>query len=215
MTAIVFDLDGTLIDSAPDLHAAALNLLRAEGLPDITFDQTRSFIGNGVPKLVERVMQAVDLPADPARHADLVAGFLRFYNAEPAVRTTVYPGVHAALHRLAAQGVPMGLCTNKPEGPSRAILAALDLAEFMDVVIGGDTLAVKKPDPTPLRMAFDRLGAGTGLFVGDSEVDSATAQALGVPFALYEGGYRRSPVTEIPHTHLFADFADLVALSPA
>lgn len=209
MTAVVFDLDGTLIDSAPDLHAAALKLLDAEGLPEVTFEQTRSFIGNGVPKLVERLMQATGVPMDPVRHSKMVNGFLQFYNAEPAVRTELYPGVLETLDFLASNGIPMGVCTNKPEGPTRLILQAFSLSHYMGVVIGGDTFTVKKPDPTPLRAAFTALDGGGELYVGDSEVDSATAEAMGIPFALFEGGYRRSPVPDIPHTHLLSKFSDL------
>ncbi len=209
VTAVVFDLDGTLVDSAPDLHAAALAMLAADGLSPITFAQTRSFIGNGVPTLVARIMAAVGLPEDPDRHADMVAGFLRSYNAAPAELTTLYPGALRALQQLEALGCPMALCTNKPEAPARAILASFGLSRFLPVVIGGDTLTVKKPDPAPLRAALDRLGVEGCLYVGDSEVDAATAQASGQPFALYSGGYRKSPVAQIPHQHLFDHFKAL------
>ena len=201
--AVVFDLDGTLIDSAPDLHAAAHKMLAEAALPAITFDQTRSFIGNGVPVLVARIMAAVGLPEDPARHADLEAAFLRHYNAAPADLTVLYPGVAAALDRLEGMGCVLGLCTNKPEGPTRDILQAFGLAGRMRVVVGGDTLPVKKPDPAPLHHAFAALPDGPRLYVGDSEVDAATAKAVGVPFALFSGGYRKTPVAEMHHDHLF------------
>lgn len=209
MRAVVFDLDGTLIDSAPDLHAAALNMLAEAGLPPVTPAQTRSFIGNGVPKLVERAMAAVG--AAPDRHAALVAVFLRHYNAAPADQTVLYPGVLDALDRLAAEGSALGLCTNKPEAATRAILDAFDLSSRLAVVVCGDTLPVKKPDPAPLRLAFERLGAAGGLYVGDSEVDSQTAAALGLPFALYSQGYRKKPVAEISHAFVFDHFDDLAA----
>ncbi len=209
--AVVFDLDGTLVDSAPDLHAAALATLAEAGLPPITQAQTRSFIGNGVPKFVERMMAAHGLAPDPDRHAALVAAFLRHYAREPALRTTLYPGVAAALDRIEASGAVMGLCTNKPEGPARDVLAALDLAGRFPVVVGGDTLAVKKPDPAPLRHVIDALGARDVLYVGDSEVDAQTAVAAGVPFALYTQGYRKSPVAEIAHDIAFDHFDALEA----
>jgi len=204
--AVVFDLDGTLIDSAPDLHAAAIATLREAGLPDISEAQTRRFIGNGVPVLVARILAALGVPADADRQAALVAAFLRHYARAPAVRTTLYPGVAAAFDRLAASGIAMGLCTNKPEAPAREILAAFGLDRHMRAVVGGDTLAVKKPDPAPLHHTLHLLGAARGLFVGDSEVDAETAQAAGLPFALYSGGYRNAPVSAIPHTHLFEQF---------
>lgn len=209
MTAVVFDLDGTLIDSAPDLHAAALKMLAGAGLPAITPQQTRSFIGNGVPMLVARIMAAVGLPDDAARHAAMEAAFLRHYNAAPAERTVLYPGVVAALDRLEDLGCVLGLCTNKPEGPTHAILRIFGLADRMRVVVGGDTLAVKKPDPAPLHRAFAALPGGRRLFVGDSEVDAGTAQAAAVPFALFSGGYRKTPVEDMPHDHLFDHWHDL------
>ncbi|MGS4945956.1 phosphoglycolate phosphatase [Meridianimarinicoccus sp. RP-17] len=209
MTSIVFDLDGTLIDSAPDLHAAAIRMLAEADLPEITFDQTRSFIGNGVPVLVRRIMTAAGLPEDPDRHAEMEAAFLRHYNAAPADLTVLYPGVEAALDRLEAAGCVFGLCTNKPEGPTRDILRAFGLAERMQVVVGGDTLPVKKPDPAPLHRAFAAMPDGPQLYVGDSEVDAATARAAGIRFALFSGGYRKSPVDEMLHDHLFDHWGDL------
>ncbi len=208
-TAVVFDLDGTLIDSAPDLHDAALKMLAGDGLPAITFAQTRSFIGNGVPVLVARIMTAVGLPDDPARHAAMETAFLRHYNAAPADLTVLYPGVAAALDRLEDMGCVLGLCTNKPEGPTHDILRAFGLADRFRVVVGGDTLPVKKPDPAPLHLAFDGLPGGPRLYVGDSEVDAATAQAAGVPFALFSGGYRKTPVADMHHDHLFDRWDDM------
>jgi len=203
MTAVVFDLDGTLIDSAPDLHAAALKMLAEADLPEISFAQTRSFIGNGVPVLVARIMAAAGLPEDSDHHAEMEAAFLRHYNAAPADLTAFYPGVEAALDRLEAAGCAFGLCTNKPEGPTHDILRAFGLAERMRIVVGGDTLPVKKPDPAPLHRAFAALADGPQLYVGDSEVDAATAQAAGIRFALFSGGYRKTPVADIPHDHMF------------
>lgn len=212
MTAVVFDLDGTLIDSAPDLHAAALKMLAEADLPEISFAQTRSFIGNGVPTLVARIMTAAGLPEDSDRHAELEAAFLRHYAAAPADLTTFYPGVEAALGRLAAAGCAFGLCTNKPEGPAHDILRTFGLADRMRVVVGGDTLPVRKPDPAPLHRAFAALPDGPQIYVGDSEVDAATAQAAGVPFALFAGGYRKTALADIPHDHVFHSWDDLPAL---
>ena len=213
MRAVVFDLDGTLIDSAPDLHAAALAMLAEAGLPPITFAQTRSFIGNGVPTLVARIIAATG--AAPVRQGDLVAAFLRHYNAAPAQLTVLYPGVLDALDRLAAGGHRLGLCTNKPEAATRMILDAFELTARLQAVVCGDTLPVKKPDPAPLRLAFRELEAESGLYVGDSEVDSDTAMAVGVPFALYAPGYRKKAVEEIPHRFVFDRFDDLAAAARA
>jgi len=207
VTNIVFDLDGTLIDSAPDIHAAANRMLADEGHAPLDIETIISFIGNGLPKLVERVMRTRAI--DPGEHARLSGLTLDYYNADPATLSRVYPGLKTLLPALKAQGHKLGICTNKPEEPARAILPALGLDGLFDVVIGGDALPVKKPDPAPLLHAFDALGEGTRLYVGDSEVDAQTANRAGVPFALFTEGYRKTPVAELPHAHAFGDFADL------
>jgi len=212
VSAVVFDLDGTLIDSAPDLHAAAVNMLADHGLGPIGIAQTRAFIGNGVPVLVARIMGAVGLAEDPGRHAAMVSDFLRHYAAEPAARTTVYPGVLPALEALRGAGHRLGICTNKPAGPARVIADALGLAPHFEALVGGDTLAVKKPDPAPLARTFADLGAARGIYVGDSETDADTARAAGVPFLLFTEGYRKSPVAEIAHDAAFERFTDLPPL---
>ena len=197
MAAIVFDLDGTLIDSAPDIHAAANRMLAGEGLDPLDLATITSFIGNGLPKLVERVMRTSGI--DPDQHARLSEITLDFYNAAPADLTVIYPGMRAALEQLRASGHVLGLCTNKPEVPARSILDLLGLAGLFDVVIGGDSLPVKKPDPAPLHRAFEGLGQPDRVYVGDSEVDAQTAQNAGAPFILFTQGYRKRPVDELPH----------------
>jgi phosphoglycolate phosphatase len=206
--AAIFDLDGTLVDSAPDIRVAANTVLEAQRLAGLTLEETRSFIGAGAPVFVER-MAAARLPApDPERVAAMLAQFLDLYEGAVTL-TRPYPGVRAALESLAAGGWQLGLCTNKPEAPTRALLAHLDLARFFPVVVGGDTLPVRKPDPAPLRHAVAALGASAPVFVGDSETDAATAAAAGVPFALYTEGYRQRPVASLPHDWAFDDFAAL------
>jgi len=204
---LVFDLDGTLIDSAPDLHAAAVRLLAREGLPPLSLDTVRSFIGNGVPVLVERVMDAAGL--DASGRDRLVSAFLEDYSAHATDLTRPYPGVAEALLELKQAGFAMAVLTNKPASPARQILADLDLAQFLDDVVGGDSLGTRKPDPAGLHHLQDALGGGQLVFVGDSEVDAETAVRGGLPFALFSEGYRKRPVAEIPHRVLFSAFHDL------
>ena len=210
MRAIVFDLDGTLIDSAPDIHGAVNAMLAGEGLAPLDLATVISFVGNGLPKLVERVMGVRAI--DAARHDELTRATLAHYSAASSYLTRPYPGMVAALERLQGEGFVMGICTNKPEAPARRILGDMDLARFFGAVLGGDTLAVKKPDPEPLRATFRALGVESGLYVGDSEVDAATAAAAGVPFALFTPGYRKTAVEDIAHDHAFDDFADLAGI---
>ncbi len=209
MTAIIFDLDGTLVDSAPDIRAAANRMLESEERLPLDLPTVISFIGNGLPKLVERAMRARDLPME--RHAELTARTLAFYDAESTARTLPYPGLTEALDSLRARGCILGVCTNKPAAPARDILARLDLAGYFEVVIGGDSLPVRKPDPAPLRAAFAALGRD-GLYVGDSEVDAETAERAQVPFLLFTEGYRKQPVEALPHLARFGHFDDLPGL---
>ena len=207
--AIVFDLDGTLIDSAPDLHVALNHVLRAEGADPATLAETMRFIGHGIPSLVQQARQARGLPA--AREAGMVQAMFRHYLASPAALTRPYPGAVAALEDLAAAGFALGLCTNKALAPTQEILRALDLERYFGVVIGGDSMPEKKPDPAPLLAAFGALGPAV-LYVGDSEVDAETAAAAGLPFYLFTEGYRKSPVSALPHRAGFSDFAALPGL---
>ncbi|MCL4187229.1 MAG: phosphoglycolate phosphatase [Rhodobacteraceae bacterium] len=209
MRAAVFDLDGTLVDSAPDIRAVANAVLKAEGLaPPLTLAETRAFVGDGTAAFVARMLEARAGEARPARTGPALARFLALYDGAVGL-TRPYPGVAAALSRLATEGWALAVCTNKPERPARAVLEHFDLAGFFPVVVGGDSLPRRKPDPAPLAHAVAALGASTAVLVGDSEVDAATAAGAGMPFVLFTEGYRKSPVAAIGHAAAFGDFAAL------
>lgn len=213
MTAIVFDLDGTLIDSVPDIHNAAVRMLAEEGHPPLGIARIRSFIGNGVPALISKIMNDIgENPEDAARHAVLEQGFMRHYRAAPAVLSRPFDNVENALQALAAAGFTLAVCTNKPEGIARQILQDLGMGSCFRAVIGGDSLSVRKPDPAPLHAAIAQAGARTAIYVGDSEVDSETALAANLPFVLFTQGYRKRPIAEIPHDAAFPDFSQLQAI---
>ncbi|WP_096787044.1 phosphoglycolate phosphatase [Rhodobacter sp. CZR27] len=209
MPGVVFDLDGTLIHSAPDIHAAVNRTLAEEGAEPLSLAQVTGFIGNGVGVLIQRVMAARGEAPDGHRHADLQARFMRHYETDPASLTTVYPGAEAALRHLHADGWRIALCTNKPVAASRQILRHFDVLDLFDEVIGGDSLPQRKPDPAPLRAAAAALGEAVTLYVGDSEVDAATAEAAGLRFALFTEGYRHAPVHDLPHHGLFSHHDEL------
>lgn len=207
MSAIVFDLDGTLVHSAPDIANAANRMLAEAGHAPLDMATAISFVGHGIPQFVRQVMERYDI--DPARHDALTARMIVHYTAHPADLTQPYPGVVAALGALQAQGHALGVCTNKYYAQSMQVLDALNLSRFFDVVIGGDTLPVKKPDPAPMRAAFAALCGAPVLYVGDSETDAETARRGGQAFALFTQGYRKVPVHELPHALAFDDFAAL------
>lgn len=208
--ALIFDLDGTLIDSLPDLGAAVNRMLAGEGQPPMEAAEVRSYVGNGAPVLVARVMAARGI--DTARHAALSGAMIADYTRHSTDLTRPYPGVPEALTALADAGFRLGLCTNKPAAPTRAILADLGLARFFAAVIAGDTLARRKPDAAPLRAALDALGGGACLYVGDSEVDATCAANAALPFALYTRGYLHGAADQITAAACFDDFADLAAI---
>lgn len=209
--AVVFDLDGTLVDSAPDM-AAALNAVMGEiGLAPFTLAEVTSFVGSGARILVRRALAARG--ADGVDETEMLGRFIAQYESKLDGETRPYPGVMEMLVRLSGAGLKLGLCTNKPEGPARGVCAALGLDAHLPVIVGGDTLPVLKPDPAPLLHACKALAAAPGatLYVGDSETDYATARAAGTPFAFVAGGYQSRPIADFAPTyrldgpHLVAD----------
>ena len=202
---IVFDLDGTLIDSAPDIQGIANAGLEKIGFAPITLEETHQFIGAGIQNFIEQMREARGVPdryQEPLLK-DLTARY------ETAVELTVmYPGVPEALATL-AQSHQLGICTNKPYKPSISVLKHLKIDQFFQTVWGGDNELARKPNPAPLQAAFDDLGTGARIFVGDSEIDAETAQRAEVPFILFTQGYRNKPIEQIPHNVALNTFADL------
>ena len=209
MTAIIFDLDGTLIHSTPDMTVAVNRMLAEESAAALDEATLQGFVGDGLHKLVERVIAHACL--DAAKQNDLAQRTLAHYNAVNGQNTVLYPGVLDCLSALGARGFALGICTNKPEAPARHVLAHFGLSGTFAAVIGGDTLPERKPDPAPLQHTMDMLGARAGetIYVGDSEVDEATARNAGVPFALYTHGYRKKPVADFDAVFTFGHFDDL------
>ena len=211
---LIFDLDGTLIDSAGDLHAALDRLLDELGRPPLSLAEVTRMIGDGVPKLVERALAATSLEEGHGGTVDLApatARFLELYEADPVRFTHPYADVPETLQRLAAAGYRLAICTNKPERATLHILAELGLAPLFEAVVGGDSLPVRKPDPAMLTTLLDRFGAtpGNAILIGDSEVDMATAVAAGMPAVLMTYGYHRGSLDSIPCAATLDHFAEL------
>lgn len=209
--ALLFDFDGTLIDSAPEIGAGLNGLLTERGRPPVTDDQVRRFIGDGAAKLVERGFAATGAPLPPGALADAVKRYLEIYAAVPAEPDSVYPGVIETLTILRTAGHRLALCTNKPEAISRALLPDLGLGGLFEVVVGGDTLPQRKPDPAPLLHALAQLGlpASGACMVGDNANDVNAARAAGMPVVAVSYGYPRMPPVALGADALIDRFAQL------
>ncbi len=212
MARIVFDLDGTLIHSAPDIRTIANSILSEERMELISLDETIDFIGNGASVFIEKMRAARGIP--DADHDRLLTVFQDRYETVLEL-TAPYPNVRESLAHLIVAGHRLGLCTNKPMRATRAVLSHLSLTDPLSVVYGGDSLDKRKPDPAPLLATLDDLGTGPCLYVGDSEVDAETADRAGVPFLLFTEGYRKTPAEDLPHLARFSDFAELPDLVQA
>ena len=200
MARIVFDLDGTLVDSAPDIRATANAVLATEGAAPLSMEETRGFIGEGTQVFVQKMLAARDLAS--ADFDSLHAAFLLRY--ESAVDLTEpYPGVPDALDALSCAGHGLGICTNKPVQPAETVLAHLSMRNRFATLFGGDSLPRRKPDPAPLLAALEGLGDGPALYVGDSEVDAETARRAGIPFLLFTEGYRKGDAGAMPQMAAF------------
>lgn len=212
MPAVIFDLDGTLVDSAPDIHAGVTTLLAEMGIAPLTLEDVRGMVGGGAPILIDRVARAVGLPTDAQTQAMLCDRFIAHYEHAPHGMTRAYDGVEDALDLLATTGHRLGLCTNKPTGPTLSLLDAFGWRDRFATIVCGDTLATRKPHPAPLRQAIADMGGGPVLYVGDSEVDAETAHRADVPLILFTEGYRKTPLALLPHKAAFDRWADMPAL---
>ena len=206
--SIIFDLDGTLIDSAKDIQWVANTALSEIGVAPISYEEAVSFIGEGAPLFVKKMIAARSV--ETSQHDFLLEQFLKFY--EEAVQfSKPYDNVVAVLEMLQANH-NLGICTNKPLKPALKILKHLELDRFFKCVTGGDNPLARKPDPRPLFKTSESVGDGPCIYVGDSEVDAETAKRANVPFLLFSEGYRKTPVEKIPYTFQFSSFKELPEL---
>jgi phosphoglycolate phosphatase len=209
-SVVVFDLDGTLINTAPDLTDALNHMLGRLGREPVPAAKVIEIVGRGMRNLVERSLDATG-SARPAPEEKALSIFLEYYEAHIADGTRPYEGAEAALDRLRRRGARLAICTNKPENLTRKLLAAFGWTERFASVIGGDTLPARKPDAAPLREAIDRAGGGRAVLVGDSITDVQTANAAGLPCMAVTWGFRDRPAEALGATGLIDRFDELVA----
>jgi phosphoglycolate phosphatase len=208
---IAFDLDGTLVDTAPDLIATLNWLLAEEGVAPLALAEARPFIGRGAKWMIERGFQAAHAPLAPERLQPLFEHFIERYNAHIADESRPFPGVVAALEALKAEGARLAVCTNKLTGLSVSLLDALGLSPLFDAVVGADAAPAAKPDPRHLEAAIAAAG-GTkdrAILVGDAATDVGAARAAGVPLILVSFGYTETPARELDPDILIDHFDQL------
>lgn len=208
-SAVIFDLDGTLVDSAPDLHVAVNAMLSEFDLAPLSLPCVAGFVGNGVGMLVRRCLEASG--GEQGLQAAALESFSRHYARAPAALSQLYAGAGDALARLGALGMVIGLCTNKAQHFTEAVIESLGIAHRFDAVVGGTAELPAKPDPAMLLECIRRMGVRTDttLYVGDSEIDWETAQRANVRFALFTGGYRQNELDYFKSATLFDDFTVL------
>jgi phosphoglycolate phosphatase len=212
--AAIFDLDGTLADSAPDIAAALNAMLREAGLAPFPPPDVVAMVGAGARKLIMRAITTrTGTAPEPAVLDHLQAHFIAFYDANPCVETRLYPGVLAALDSLTAQGWQLGICTNKPEHLAIAVLRKLGVAERFASIAGGREGVPLKPDGAMLQRVLRELGVAPGLavMIGDSAADLGAGRACGLPVVLFSHGYNDGPVAALGADAVLDDFCALPA----
>lgn len=212
---VAFDLDGTLADSLPGIAAAVAVLEDELGLPHCTTDQIRDWIGRGVTRLVERRLQAAGMAASSSRVREAETFFMAAYRETSVTGVSLFPGVADALDTLGAAGFRLACITNKPQELTGPVLETLGIREHFAVVLGGDSLARKKPDALPLLHAAHAVGAAStaSTMVGDSETDVRAARAAGFVAVAVDYGYNHGrPIRESRPDHIISSFDELPGL---
>lgn len=209
---IVFDLDGTLVDTAPDLADAMNAVLASLGRPPATLDTVRHLVGLGARRLIAAGLdQAGAPPLDDVDMDAALEDFLRHYEANIAAQSQPFPGAETALAELDAAGARLAICTNKPERLARLLLDALDLSRYFRAIIGADTFSTKKPFAEPYLGAVARAGGApeSSLMVGDSETDVKTAAAAARPVIVMSFGYSEKAASELGGDVVLDDYVAL------
>lgn len=208
---VIFDLDGTLIDSVPDLCREISLFLNKHGRRALTESETVSIIGNGAAMMLRGAYKLTGEAVGESEMSALLDAWVRQYADAEMSLTYAFPRVPETLEKLKTDGFKLAVCTNKPHEPTLAILKKLDLAKYFDVVLDADALPVRKPRPEPLWEAVKRMGGtnDSAVMVGDSEADADAARNAGFPVVLLTYGYSHVPFDEIKPDALIDDFGEL------
>ena len=209
--SVVFDLDGTLAETAPDLAGAMNAVLAASGRPALPVAHVRHMVGRGARVLIETGFAATGGPVDSSRMDELFEMFLKHYESHVADTSHLFNGARATVEALGADGHLLGICTNKPIGLTELLLAKLDFRAPFKSVRGADSATYRKPDPRHLFDVIDEMGGDRtrAVLVGDSETDAKTARAAGVPCILVSFGYTEIPVRDLGGDAIIDGFDEL------
>jgi len=209
--SLVFDLDGTLVDTAPDLCHALNHVLDRIGKPAMPLSVMRNLVGHGARTMINDALEQYGVHPNGAEMAEHVQTFLAYYTEHIADESRPFPGVVDALERFQDQGVKLGVCTNKREALSVQLLNTLDLTRFFPAILGADSVPANKPDPGHLLATIDTLGGDPMrcTFVGDSPTDVATAKAAKVPIVAVRFGYTKIKPEELGADHLIDHYDEL------
>jgi phosphoglycolate phosphatase len=208
---VVFDLDGTLVDTAPDLVDTLNVVFGREGLPPVPYEKARTMIGGGARRMIELGLQAEGRHCSIAEIDRLFGDFILYYGDHIADRSRPFPGLDDALDTLEARGCRFAVCTNKLEGLSRRLLDALALSPRFAAICGQDTYGIQKPDPEILRRTIAQAGGDIGhaIMVGDSATDINVARAAAVPVIAVDFGYTEVPVAQLSPDRIIGHFNEL------
>lgn len=190
-TSVIFDLDGTLINTAPDVRLALNHMLSVYGQPEIAPDDIYPLIGGGARNLIQKAFENNQIELPEAKINQALACYLNFYKAHPVVETTIYPGVVEVLQELKNAGMKLGICTNKPGVMTGIVLEKLNLKQFFAAVVAGDEVAQSKPHELHIQEVLKLLQVSPllSVMVGDSEIDKMSARNAGIPFVGVSYGY--------------------------
>ena len=208
---VIFDLDGTLVNTAPDLLRATNHVLEQEGRATITLDQMIDTVSFGARQMIKRGFEITGDPVNDTQVDVLFMRFLEYYTANIAVDSHPFDGCIDLLEKCQARGMKLGVCTNKFEAPAIKLLAELDMLKYFAAIVGPDTINIPKPDPAPYRETVKRIGGDIhkSIMVGDSKTDVLTAKAARVPVVVFTFGYSDEPVEGLGADYVLGGYDEL------
>jgi len=211
-STLIFDLDGTLANTAPDLIGTLNRITRPQGLPPVNLDDVGQIVGHGAKAMIEKAFAASAVPLSPELHDTLFESFLEDYSANIANETHLFEGVLSAMEQLRKEGFEFAICTNKLESLARILLDELEVTQWFSAITGGDTFAFRKPDGRHLEETTRKMGKpiDSAIMIGDSATDINAARNAGIASVAVTFGYSDQPVEKLGATEIIGHFDELL-----